>query len=89
MACFTAGCLGQLRNKLDLARIFVGRDQLFTVDLKFDFQLLFGSNARSQDNPGFDDLAAERIGFAHDSSLQHRRMLEEGAFNLKGANPIT
>ena len=88
MAGFAAGRLGQFRNKLNLARIFLGCDQLFTVGLKFEFQFLPGSNPRPQDHTGFDDLPPERVWLAYDSRLEHRRVFEEGTFNLKGPDPV-
>ena len=43
----------------------------------------------AEDDKGFDDLAAHRVGLAHDGCFHHRRMFDEGTLNFERPDPIT
>ena len=56
--------------------------------LQFLFQLLAGAVPGGQDNGGLDHLAPDGVGGRRNGAFHYRRMLQEGAFHLKGPDAV-
>src|SRR5262252_8526079 len=87
-ADFATDSLGQCRDELDLAWIFVGCGDALDVLLEFLHQLRRGPIARRQDNERLDNSAAYFVGAGDDGRFGHGVVLEEGALDLEGADAI-
>ncbi len=75
-AGFAADGFGELRDKFDFSRVFVRRNEALTVGLQGDFQVFTAAHFVAENNKGFNDLAAERVGRADDRHVQHGWVLQ-------------
>src|SRR5262249_9766684 len=87
-ADFAADSLGQFGDKLDLARVFVGRSDALAMFLQVFLQFYGRLVPLSQYHERFDDLTSYRIRLADHGGFDHSGMFDQSAFDFERANAI-
>src|SRR5271168_5379927 len=80
--------LGQLVDKLDLARILVGRGDSLAMLLQLGHEMRARRRIRPQLHESLHDRAAVGVWTRNHRRFHYRRMLEQGALHLERADSI-
>ena len=87
-ADLAAGGFGQGVGKVDETGIFVGGGGALHMVLQLLFQGVAGNIAALEHDGGLHHLAPDGVRHPGDGGFQHRFMLQQGAFHLKGPDPV-
>src|SRR6266542_1902906 len=80
--------LGELGEKLNLARVFVGGGHAFAVFLQFALEIGAGRVLPAQHHERLDDLTTHRVGLGHDRRFQHCGVLDQRAFDFEWPDAV-
>ena len=84
----SARCLRKLLQEGDHSRVLVRCRHRLDVLLELADEPRARLVPGAEDNERLDDLAPFGVRYAHDGALGNRGMLEEGALDLEGADPV-